>query len=257
MKTNFLKRNAKVSAIAWLMGAMLLGSSTVFAQVKIGASPTTIGATNNLEVESFTPAGMKTSIDKAGKVTIKDGTEGTGKVFTSDAAGQGSWTHQRMTTSAIFRQTSGVLVTLPYSQTGYCNDLSCATDLSMPAGFTITNSSNDIVIDLIGLSSISNNTTPVSYKYIVAMDQATPNVFQEVYSHYFTENGTACTASSFNYKSVFKNLPVRAAPYQVKIFLAPWRNPGNEAVYGLGLQSWPNCGQNGSYLENLVVTVTQ
>ena len=71
--------------------AMLWGSSSVFAQVKIGTNPTTIGANNNLEVEAST-TGRKTSIDKAtGQVTIQDGTQGNSKVFTSDANGGGNW----------------------------------------------------------------------------------------------------------------------------------------------------------------------
>lgn len=50
-----------------------------------------INAANNLEVEAST-AGRKTSIDKTtGQVTIADGTQGTGKVFASDANGGGSW----------------------------------------------------------------------------------------------------------------------------------------------------------------------
>jgi hypothetical protein len=71
--------------------AMLLGSSNVFAQVKIGTNPTTIDPNNNLEVEASTP-GRKTAINKTtGQVTITDGTQAAGKVFTSDANGGGSW----------------------------------------------------------------------------------------------------------------------------------------------------------------------
>lgn len=71
--------------------AMLFGSSGAFAQVKIGANPATIDAANNLEVEAST-AGRKTSIDKTtGQVTIADGTQKAGRVFTSDGNGGGSW----------------------------------------------------------------------------------------------------------------------------------------------------------------------
>jgi hypothetical protein len=89
MKTRQLLTKALYSAA--FGAAMLFATSNVQAQVKIGNNPTVIGSSNHLEVESTLPAGMKTSIDKAGKVTIKDGTEGAGRVFTSDAAGQGSW----------------------------------------------------------------------------------------------------------------------------------------------------------------------
>ena len=70
---------------------LLLSSSAIFAQVKIGTNPTTINAANNLEVEAST-AGRKTSIDKVtGQVTIADGTQKAGRVFTSDGIGAGSW----------------------------------------------------------------------------------------------------------------------------------------------------------------------
>lgn len=74
-----------------LLSAALLLSSSLMAQVKIGSNPTTIDPNNNLEVEASTP-GRKTAINKTtGQVTITDGTEGAGKVFTSDANGGGSW----------------------------------------------------------------------------------------------------------------------------------------------------------------------
>lgn len=65
--------------------------STLFAQVKIGTNPTTIEATSNLEVEAST-ANRKVKVDKVtGQLTVKDGTEGAGKILTSDAAGGASW----------------------------------------------------------------------------------------------------------------------------------------------------------------------
>lgn len=80
----------KISA-AMLAAALLLSSSAVFAQVKIGTNPTTINAANNLEVEAST-AGNKVSVDKTtGKVTIADGSQGAGKVLTSDATGIATW----------------------------------------------------------------------------------------------------------------------------------------------------------------------
>lgn len=66
-------------------------STTLFAQVKIGTNPTSIDPTNNLEVEASTPDRV-IAIDKTtGKVTIKDGTEGDGKILTSDINGTASW----------------------------------------------------------------------------------------------------------------------------------------------------------------------
>jgi hypothetical protein len=74
-----------------LVAALITVSGSVFAQVKIGTNPTTIDPANNLEVEAST-AGRKTSINKTtGQVTIKDGTEGDGRILTSDANGGASW----------------------------------------------------------------------------------------------------------------------------------------------------------------------
>jgi len=81
---------AKITSV--LFGtALLLGSSAAFAQVKIGTNPTTIEPNSNLEVEASTP-GRKMKVDKTtGQVSITDGTQGAGKVLTSDAAGGTSW----------------------------------------------------------------------------------------------------------------------------------------------------------------------
>ncbi|MCF2445023.1 hypothetical protein L0657_13735 [Dyadobacter sp. CY345] len=76
---------------ALFAACMLLGSSAVFAQVKIGTNPTTIDPANNLEVESST-AGNKVSVNKTtGKVTIADGSQGNDKILTSNAAGVATW----------------------------------------------------------------------------------------------------------------------------------------------------------------------
>lgn len=76
---------------ALLLVMLMLTNSDLLAQVKIGTNPTTIDPNNNLEVEASTP-GRKTSVHKVtGQVTIQDGTQAQGKVFTSDASGGGSW----------------------------------------------------------------------------------------------------------------------------------------------------------------------
>lgn len=93
--------------------AALLSSTCLFAQVKIGSSPTTIGPNNNLEVEST--GGQKTFIHKTtGQVTIADGTQGTGKVFTSDAVGGGSWQSSKLVQAAINYINDGVVTVPPY-----------------------------------------------------------------------------------------------------------------------------------------------
>ncbi|WP_254412664.1 hypothetical protein [Dyadobacter diqingensis] len=82
-------------------GGILLATSSVFAQVKIGTNPTTIDANNNLEVES-SMAGNKVSVHKTtGKVTIADGSQGDGKVLTSDANGVATWANAPVPDSPV------------------------------------------------------------------------------------------------------------------------------------------------------------
>ncbi len=70
---------------------VLFMSYAASAQLKVGSNPTTIGANTNLEVEATN--GNKVSVSKdIGKLTIKDGTEGAGKVLISDANGVSTWT---------------------------------------------------------------------------------------------------------------------------------------------------------------------
>ena len=81
----------KYLSIPFFTIVILFTASILFAQVKIGTNPTTMNAANNLEVEAST-VGRKTSIDKTtGQVTIADGTQKAGRVFTSDGNGGGSW----------------------------------------------------------------------------------------------------------------------------------------------------------------------
>lgn len=84
-----MKTTTLFSALVFITALTI--SSTSFAQVKIGTNPTTIEPNSNLEVEAST-AGRKMKVDKTtGQVTIADGTQGAGKLFTSDAVGGGSW----------------------------------------------------------------------------------------------------------------------------------------------------------------------
>ena len=70
---------------------LVISSSSVFAQVKIGTNPTTIEAASNLEVQAST-ANRQFKVDKtSGQVTVTDGTQGVNKLLTSDAAGGASW----------------------------------------------------------------------------------------------------------------------------------------------------------------------
>lgn len=80
-----------ISKNIWIAAALVFGAASISnAQVKVGTNPTTIGTSSNLEVEATN--GNKTIVDKAtGKLTIQDGTQGAGKVLTSDANGLSSW----------------------------------------------------------------------------------------------------------------------------------------------------------------------
>jgi hypothetical protein len=84
----------------------MAASSVSFAQVKIGTNPTTIEANSNLEVEAST-TGRKVKVDKtSGQVTIADGTQGQGKVLTSDANGGASWQNGAPCNSAQVRRST-------------------------------------------------------------------------------------------------------------------------------------------------------
>lgn len=112
MKTqHLLLRTSRAKITSALFATTLLfGSSAAFAQVKIGTNPTTIEPNSNLEVEAST-AGRKTKIDKTtGQVTITDGTEGAGKVLTSDATGGASW--QYPLSGAMINGTNGSEITV-------------------------------------------------------------------------------------------------------------------------------------------------
>jgi hypothetical protein len=107
---------------ALFAAAMLFATTSAFAQVKIGTNPTTIEATSNLEVEAST-AGRKVKVNKTtGQVTIADGTQGAGKVLTSDANGNARWNSTEeikvpKTMFIGFQAAGEQLVTIP-SQTG-------------------------------------------------------------------------------------------------------------------------------------------
>lgn len=111
MKTqNLFKAFGRKLTATLFAAALLFGSSVAFAQVKIGTNPTTIEPNSNLEVEASTP-GRKMKVDKTtGQVSIADGTEGAGKVLTSDAAGGTSW--QNPLSGAMINGTLGNQITV-------------------------------------------------------------------------------------------------------------------------------------------------
>lgn len=107
MKTKLLLR--KIFHAMMFGTATLLVSPSAFAQVKIGSNPTTIEPNSNLEVEAFT-AGRKMKVDKTtGQVSIADGTEGIGKVLTSDAVGGASWQASSLVKATVNYTNDGVV----------------------------------------------------------------------------------------------------------------------------------------------------
>lgn len=74
-----------------LAAALLFGAHFAHAQVKIGSNPTTIDPNANLEVEPATADRTFRVNKNSGQVTIKDGTQGEGYIFTSDAQGNAKW----------------------------------------------------------------------------------------------------------------------------------------------------------------------
>ncbi len=125
--------------------------TTAKAQVKIGANPASIGGTSNLEVEAAN--GNKTIIQKdngnvgigttspgaklevnngttAGAVKLVDGTQGIGKVLTSDANGVGTW--QSIGSTVVYK----VAATQPVDVIGSVDslDLGLSKTITIPAG---------------------------------------------------------------------------------------------------------------------------
>ncbi|MGN7886216.1 hypothetical protein ACN9ML_01910 [Dyadobacter endophyticus] len=189
--------------------AMLLGSSAAFAQVKIGTNPTTIEPNSNLEVEASTP-GRKTKVDKTtGQVTITDGTEGAGKVLTSDAVGGTAWQYPlsgamvngtlgnqiTVATGAGTQTYSGASITLPragtYMVTARWMTPTAAT--TYPAGnqafinTALSTSSSTyleagIATEWVVIASSAHHTTP-SFRVTVAGPQT---LYFWFYTGYFT-----------------------------------------------------------------------
>jgi hypothetical protein len=126
---------SKALRTAFFAGVLLFSCPVLFAQVKIGTNPTVIEPASNLEVEAST-TGRKTKVDKTtGQVTIADGTEGAGKILTSDAAGGASWQApgnlQIDKTVFIGRQSGEYLIT---TWSGTFNDIKDRIPMTVTAG---------------------------------------------------------------------------------------------------------------------------
>lgn len=237
----------------FLTGVMVCSVSILYAQVKIGTSPTTIDLNNNLEVQAST-AGRKISIHKStGQVTIADGTQGNKKILTSDVNGGASWQTRKITSSNIFQQGTGVGVYLPVSTTGYCNSINCATSLNLSGTFTTTEAVNDIVMEVSGNYSLSNNTQPVTWAYWVSVTG--PGGFNQVTGPLWaTESGTDCSTGLISFKNLLKNVAV--GTYSVSVYAGPWKNPSVASWLGIGTYS--NAGVCGDTVKSsLIISVSE
>ncbi|CAG5000551.1 hypothetical protein DYBT9275_02486 [Dyadobacter sp. CECT 9275] len=251
--------------LASAITAALFSSSPLFAQVKIGSNPTTIEAGSNLEVEASTPS-RQVKVDKtSGQLTIKDGTEGLNKILVSDANGGASWKKIRLTDVTTFTQTSGIQLVIPLGNTlcqnGNVNPPACAKDMNLDGSFTITEVTSDVIIESLSIYTSEGNVAGSKNQFTIMLyvDKTTPGVFESVAFSLQTSNIVGCDAQSANVKAVLKDLPPRAAPYQIKAFAGAWSNNGTFAVVvGMGMAAVPGCGTTPSVGNNrLIVSVTQ
>lgn len=272
MKTKHLF--SKTLCTALFAGALFLGSSAVFAQVKIGTNPTTINAANNLEVEAST-AGNKVSIDKTtGKMTIADGSQGVSRILTSDASGVATWKTIKSTSVTSFPQTTpGSVFTITPTPGGtsaaggsYCSlpaigaspVPACAIDLQRNASFATSTASNDVIFDLTGLLTVASNTNgQVQIFVLLYVDKTTPGVYELVDSYAVSAAPANCTATYLNYKTSLKNLPARS--YNVKTYAIKWVNQSTStAQVGIGAPAITSvCGQSDYPNQKLTVTVSE
>lgn len=125
-----MKKLIYVLVLAWVSFIALPNAAR--AQVKIGANAKTIGTNSNLEVEATN--GKKTIVDKAtGQVTIQDGTEGAGKVLTSDATGGSRWVANIVTGGTIKINTPQTFVNSNNNPSAGANILATPSPINITA----------------------------------------------------------------------------------------------------------------------------
>ena len=112
---NFYFNNKVLLALLFFSTSLVLN-----AQQKVGTNPTTISTNTNLEVEATNGSKLKVSSD-TGKVTIADGTQGTGKFLVSDSNGTGTWTDLGNTTVTVDGVVNTPSVTYTFSSSTYSN----------------------------------------------------------------------------------------------------------------------------------------
>lgn len=154
-----MKIKQLLPAFVLALTSLLIQSNAAWAQVKIGSNHTVIGSSSNLEIEAAN--GKKTIVDKAtGQVTIQDGTEGAGKVLTSDATGKASWVS--VSQGNTFLTATGTF-TCPFNGATGATGLATGITLTIPqtgwyyfeSGYTLnTNGCNDYWLYLAGIGDI-------------------------------------------------------------------------------------------------------
>jgi hypothetical protein len=79
--------------------------------------------------------------------------------------------------------------------------------------------------------------------YLVEIDKTTAGSFEFVGFYTLPFLASGCHGTSTNAKFVLKNLPVRQAPYTVRVRAQGSYNAGSNPVnFAVGMQSGPGCG---------------
>lgn len=271
-----------------IAAAMLLGTSSAFAQVKIGDNPTTINAGSALEIESTNKGLLMPRIALTNTTTWGlAGTSAAGMhVYNTNMAitstnsnyptlvakiGEYYWdgtgwvaleTVSKRTVITSYNQSAGVYMILPVGA-AVCDPSptipACSISSNLNGSLNITSPVNDVIVDVTGqYAAMLNGKTDV--KVVVYMDKTTPGVFEPIgiFTNVIAENATpalVCYASSFNYKLALQNLPVRT--YSIKVNLVPWNYGGSLAgIYALGVSPILGCGSSPA-TQFLITSVTQ
>jgi len=285
MKTKQLL--SRTLCAAMFAAAMTFGSSDAYAQVKIGDNPITINAGSALEIESTNKGLLMPRISLTNTTTWGlAGTAAPGMhVYNTNLAitstntvyptllakkGEYYWdgtgwvaleTVSKRTVVTSFNQSAGMYLYLPVGA-ATCSFSSappaCASSANLNGTLNITNSQNDVVIDVTGQYAAMVN-GKMDVKVVVYIDKTTPGVYEPVGA--FTDvvgeptAALVCYATSFNYKIALQNLPVRS--YGVKVYLVPWNYVGSQAgVYALGVPPITGCGSSPA-TQFLITSVTQ
>ncbi|MBE9461420.1 hypothetical protein ACFP1I_01470 [Dyadobacter subterraneus] len=265
-----------------LIAAMLFGSSAVFAQVKIGDNPTTINAGSALEIESANKGLLmpRTSLTN----TTTWGLAGTAvagmhiyntnmSIASTNTAyptlaakiGEYYWDGngwvalapgQRTTDITSWPQTAGAYLYVPANLAAN-GCASCIVNINQTGTFSIKNSINDVIIDVVDFSSVSFHNGQVVMAYVVETDKTTAGTFERVGFYSLPYTGTACSGLSTNAKFTMKNLPARAQPYTVRVMAYASYNGGSTpANFGVGVLSNTGCG-GGLDGNATIISVTQ